>query len=122
MPTFKKFEDIKSWQLARDLVRLIYNLTKKEKFNKDYNFVNQIRRSAVSIMANIAEGFERYSKKEFIQFLVVAKGSAGETRNHLYIALDSGYITKEEFKKAREACEVVSRHIWNLIDYLKKDK
>ncbi len=121
MSTFKRFEDIKAWQLARDLTKLIYNLTKDREFSKDYNFVSQIRRSAVSVMSNIAEGFERYTKKEFVQFLIIAKASAGETRSHLYAALDAKYITEEEFIKAKELCEVVSKHIWNLTNYLKKE-
>ena len=83
---------------------------------------DQIRRAAVSIMSNIAEGFERFSQKEFVQFLNVAKASAGEVRNDLYIALDLGYVSKSEFMEAKENSEIVSRHIWNFMKYLKNSQ
>ena len=70
-------------------------------------------------MSNIAEGFERYSAKEFIQFLVVARGSMGEVRSHLYVAFDLGYLGEKEFLEMRQDCEVVSRHIWNFMKYLR---
>jgi four helix bundle protein len=92
----EKFEDIIAWQKAEELILLIY---KKFKNNKDFGFRDQIQRAAVSIMNNIAEGFERRGDKEFKYFLFVAKGSCGEVRSMLYLALNLGYITKEEFEK-----------------------
>ena len=98
----------------------IYQLTGKSSFSKDYSFKDQIQKAAVSAMTNIAEGFERYSKKEFSQFLNIARGSFGEVRSQLYIALDLEYITQPEFVDAKEGCEIVSRHIWNFMKYLKE--
>ena len=83
------------WQLARILVREVYEITQKPEFQKDFSLKNQVRRCAVSIMANISEGFERKTQKEFIQFLFIAKGSCGELRSHFYIAFDLEYINKE---------------------------
>jgi four helix bundle protein len=90
----KRFEDLEVWQLSRELVKSIYKLTSGTRFSKDFGLANQIQRSAVSIMSNIAEGFERKSKKEFISFLSIAKGSCGELRSQLYIGLDLSYINK----------------------------
>ena len=121
MPKIEKFEDIKAWQLGRSLVKEIYQITKSKNCAKDYGFREQIQRSAVSVMSNIAEGFERYNKKEFIQFLNYARGSAGETRNHLYIALDLNYIDEKDFCRLKDMCESISRHIWNFMQYLKSN-
>jgi four helix bundle protein len=84
----KRFEDIKAWQAARELVSAVYRVSGKGKFEKDFGLRDQIRRAAVSVMSNIAEGFERCSDKEFNRFLYIAKGSAGEVRSHLFVALD----------------------------------
>jgi four helix bundle protein len=97
MSQINRFEDIESWTMAKELVKEIYLITNKSSFVKDYGLSSQIQRAAVSIMSNIAEGFERGTNKEFIHFLYIAKGSAGEVRSQLYIALDLEYITKEEF-------------------------
>lgn len=121
MPKIEKFEDIKAWQLGRELVKEIYRVTKSRNCFNDYGFKDQIQRSAVSIMSNISEGFERYNKKEFIQFLNFARGSAGETRSHLYVALDLKYINMEDFRKLKDKCELISRHIWNFMKYLKSN-
>lgn len=115
----RSFEDMEVWQKARELVNVVYAMTRKERFCKDYSLVDQIRRAAVSVMSNIAEGFERGSNTEFIQFLFIAKGSAGETRTQLYIALDQGYILQEEFLRAKEYCTIVSGQISGLVQYLK---
>ena len=115
----KSFEELPVWQKARELVKLIYSLTKKEPFCRDFSLVDQIRRAATSVMSNIAEGFERGSNTEFIQFLYIAKGSAGETRTQLYIAFDQNYITADEFKKGCALCKDVSGQLSGLIDYLK---
>ena len=84
----KSFEDLPVWQRARELVKYIYTLTRKEAFSRDFSLVDQIRRSSASVMNNIAEGFERDGNKEFIQFLYITKGSSGEIKSQLYRALD----------------------------------
>lgn len=95
MATFKAFEDIEAWQKARDLVRRVYHISQGSEFSRDYALKDQMRRAAISIMSNIAEGFERNGNKEFIHFLSIAKGSAGEVRSQLYVALDQRYIDKD---------------------------
>jgi len=89
----KSFEDLQVWKDAREFVKSIYELTSSAKFNKDYGLKDQIQRAAVSIINNIAEGFERDNNKEFIKSLGYSKGSAGEIRSMLYVALDLNYIT-----------------------------
>lgn len=118
----KSFEELPVWQKARKLVQYIYRITKKEAFSKDFSLVDQIRRAGSSVMNNIAEGFERGSNAEFIQFLYISKGSAGETRTQLYIALDQEYITDEEFREGYELCIDVSGQLSGLIEYLKGSK
>lgn len=113
------FEDLNVWETARELVRLIYTFTRKKNFLRDYSLVDQIRRSSISIMSNIAEGFERGSNKEFVQFLYVAKGSCGEVRSQIYVALDQQYISEDEFAKAKEECLKISGMVSNFIRYLK---
>ena len=93
-----RFEDIEAWQEARKLVTMVYEvINKNHKFSRDFRLVNQIQNAAVSSMSNIAEGFSRQSNKEFIQFLFISKSSASEVQSQLYVALDQGYISKEEF-------------------------
>ena len=121
MATIKKFEDLISWRRARELTRYIYYLTKKEKFSKDYGLKDQIQRSAVSTMANQAEGFCRGTKIELINYFYIAKGSAGEVQSHLYVALDQGYITEEEFWKGYMLADEVQRLIQNFVDKVKKN-
>ena len=115
----KNFEELPVWQKARELVNYVYSLTMKDRFSKDFSLVDQIRRASASVMSNIAEGFERGSNTEFMQFLYISKGSAGETRTQLYIALDQEYISKEEFKIGFDLCRDVSGQLSGLIDYLK---
>ena len=119
MATIKKFEDLISWRKARELTRYIYHLTRKEKFSKDYGLKDQIQRSAVSTMANQAEGFCRGTKIELINYFFIAKGSAGEVQSHLYVALDQGYITKGEFQKGYKLADEVQRLIQNFVDKVK---
>ena len=107
------------WKRSRDLVKFIYQITKSNGFCKDFSLTDQIRRAAVSVMSNIAEGFERGSNTEFTQFLFIAKGSCGEVRTQLYAALDQTYITQEEFRTGKELCVDVSGQISGLIQYLK---
>ncbi|MBC8029653.1 MAG: four helix bundle protein [Pyrinomonadaceae bacterium] len=100
MATFKNFEQIDVWQKSRELTKQVYSLTAKGDFAKDYGLKDQIRRASVSVMSNIAEGFERSGTGEFMQFLSIAKGSAGEVRSQLYVALDQRYLPKEAFEMA----------------------
>lgn len=92
MATIKRFEDLEIWQLAREISRDVYDITRKDSIKHDFSLIDQLRRSSGSIMDNIAEGFERDGNKEFVQFLSYAKGSAGETRSQLYRAVDQKYI------------------------------
>lgn len=115
----KSFEEMEMWRKSRELVKFIYQITKNAAFCKDFSLTDQIRRAAVSVMSNIAEGFERGSNTEFIQFLYIAKGSCGEVRTQLYVALDLKYISAEEFRAGKELCMDVSGQISGLIQYLK---
>ena len=100
--TISRFEDIEAWKKAREVTRDIYDFTKEGAFAKDFALRDQIRRATISIMSNIAEGFERSGDREFIQFLSVAKGSCGETRAQLYAAFDQQYLTDDEFGRTTE--------------------
>lgn len=116
----KQFEDLDVWKIARQFVNTVYDFTHKQKFSDDFSLREQIRRAVISIPSNIAEGFERGSNTEFIQFLFIAKGSAGEVRTQLYIALDRQYINKPEFESAQETVSRISAMIKSLINYLSK--
>ena len=120
MATFKKFEDITAWQRARKVTRQIYNLTAAPQFSRDFGLKDQIRRASVSIMSNIAEGFERSGTGEFSQFLATAKASAGEVRSQLYVALDQQYITRDTFTELHASVTEISKMIAGLMEYLKK--
>ena len=113
-----RFEDIECWQEARKIVNRVYRVCRANAFRRDYSFIDQIKRAAISIMANIAEGFSRKGNKEFIQFLFIAKSSAAELQSHLYVALDQKYIEKSEFDDLYEIVEKVQRQISNFIKYL----
>ena len=118
----ESFEDLHVWQRARELVNLIYRITKKKEFSEDKGLADEIRRASVSIMSNISEGFERGSNVEFIQFLYIAKASCGEVRCQLLIAFDQGYINQNELNETKELAMKVSGMIANLINYLRKSK
>ena len=118
MATIKRFEDLHCWQEARNFVNLVYGLTSHERFKKDFDLVGQVKRSAVSSMANIAEGFHRTSKKDFMKFLDYSRSSIAETISHLYVALDQAYITDLELNKAKEQATIVWKMINNFITYL----
>ena len=109
MATIEKFEDIEAWSLARELANDIFKLTLRDNFKLDFSLVNQIRSSSGSTMDNIAEGFERDGKKEFLQFLSIAKASSGETRSQLYRALDRKYITEQEFEHVKNKSIKISK-------------
>lgn len=110
----KQFEDIIAWQKARSLTAEIYKITSVGNFSRDFALRDQIRRSAVSIMSNIAEGFERGRPSEFHQFLSIAKSSCAELRSHLYVALDVEYLNRELFHGLREKAEEVGRILGGL--------
>lgn len=114
----ESFEDLHIYQRARELADTIYTATKGSEFGRDFGLVDQIRRAAVSIMSNIAEGFERGSKTEFIQFLYIAKGSCGEVRAQLQISQDQHYITEAEYSQLYESCKQISGMISNFIAHL----
>ena len=120
MATFQSFEEIEAWQKARELVHEVYRISNDGLFSKDFGLCNQIRRASVSIMSNIAEGFERSGTNEFVQFLAIAKGPVGEVRSQLYIASDQGYIDKDTFDKLVSLATEVSRMISGLMSYLRK--
>lgn len=122
MATLRSFEEIDAWQKARVLAREIYSVTDRGPFSKDFGLKDQIRRASISVLSNIAEGFERDGKKEFIQFLSVAKGSAGEVKAQLYIAMDQIYLTQSEFDKIADLVNETSRMIGGLIGYLKQSR
>ena len=119
MATFKRFEDILAWQKAREVTELVYQLSNQGLFAKDYGLRDQIRRSSMSMMANIAEGYGRRSDKEFSNFLNVARSSAAETQSHLYIALDQGYLNQETFSKLYEHLNEISRMTMALGQHLR---
>ena len=119
MATFQSFEEIEAWKKARELSRKIYKISAAGPFSKDFGLRDQIRRAAVSIMSNIAEGFERGGNAEFVQFLAIAKGSAGEIRAHLYVAVDQNYIHQQVFQEILAEAIEVSRMIKGLMSYLR---
>ena len=118
MATITKVEEIESWQLARKLSNLIFRLTKKGSFVRDYGFKGQIKDAVGSIMDNIAEGFGRGGNKEFANMLTYAAGSANEVKSQLYRAADWKYISEEEFKESFELCEKTISKIGTFINYL----
>ncbi|UJS18804.1 MAG: four helix bundle protein [Candidatus Jettenia sp.] len=113
------FEDLEIWKAARVLTNKIYGITKEGAFVKDYSLRDQIRRASVSIISNIAEGYERGGNQELIQFLSIAKGSCGEVRCQLYIAGDQGYISLKDLNPIIEQCKRISIMINNLMAHLK---
>lgn len=120
MATITKFEDIEGWKCGRELKQAIYRCSKSGAFAKDYALKDQIRRAAMSVTANIAEGFERDGNREFIQFLSTAKGSCGEIQDHLYTALDEAYIEQVEFKKLYLKASETGKLIAGFMKYLQK--
>jgi four helix bundle protein len=116
----KVFEDLEVWKEGRRLTQRIYQLTKNENFSKDFALRDQIRRADVSIMSNIAEGFERGGNQEFVQFLYVAKASCGEVRSQVYVALDQSYVASTEIDELTNSFKQLSSMISNFITYLRK--
>jgi len=120
MAKIERFEDIVAWQKARELVKEVYRVSSDGRFAKDYGLRDQLRRAAVSVMLNIAEGFARKTNKEFIQFLVIAHGSAAEVQSALYVALDQEYIGHEQFASLYALTDDTSKVIMGLSNYLRK--
>jgi len=119
MAKIERFEDIEAWKEARTIVNRVYDLCRNDSFRKDYNLTNQIQRAAISIMANIAEGFNRRGNKEFAQFLFISKASAAELQSHLYIAIDQKYINQEDFDSLYSSIDKIQRMLSNFIKYLR---
>ena len=120
MNRIEKFEDIIAWQKARVLTKEIYKCTQVGGFARDYGLKDQIQRASVSTMANVAEGFERGGDKEFTQFLSTSKGSCGEVKSHLYVALDQGYLTSIGFDQLYGQASEVSRLLSGFMAYLRE--
>jgi four helix bundle protein len=113
-----KFEDLEIWQLSTKIALDVYNLTSNDRFSKDFGLKDQLRRAIISISSNIAEGFEMSNNNDLIKFLRIAKGSAGESRSQLFIALSLKYITNNEYKLIGESLETLSAKIGKFISYL----
>ena len=118
MPTISRFEEIEAWKTARELTRLTYILTKQGQFAADSGLKNQIQRAAVSVMSNIAEGFESRTQAQFIEYLGRAKASAGEVRSQLYVARDLNYIPQSPFEQALDLADKSSRQLSRFMMYL----
>jgi four helix bundle protein len=122
VPAIKRFEDIQAWQKAREFTKAIYDVIGNGAFAKDFTLKDQIKRAAISIMLNIAEGFGRRTDKEFNQFLVQAHGSCAEVQSALYIALDQSYISEKRFNDLYSSADEISRMITGFYNYLAKKK
>jgi four helix bundle protein len=118
----ERFEDIKAWQEARDLVSAGYRVSGRGKFEKDFGLRDQIRRASVSVMSNIVEGFERCSDRELHRFLYIAKSSAGEVRGQLFVALDLECLKSDEFSDLRLKAEEVAKALSGFITYMAPKK
>lgn len=111
----RNFESLRVWQNARELVNMIYDLMDA---NKDWGFRDQLQRAAVSIMNNIAEGYESGSDAKYTNFLKIAKGSCSEVRSMMYLCLDRNYCSKEQFEMVKEQSVLISQQLYKLIEYL----
>ena len=120
MSTFKTFEDIAVWKKSRDLTRRVYQVSRTGLFVRDFALRDQMRRASVSIMSNIAEGFDRSGTAEFIQFLAMAKGSAAEVRCQLYVALDQNYLDDSTFGELSGLASEIGKMIAGLMNYLRR--
>ncbi|MBN8422747.1 MAG: four helix bundle protein [Verrucomicrobia bacterium] len=120
MANIEQFEDILAWQKGRELTQWVYRASRKGEFAKDFALRDQIRRALISITSNIAEGFERGGTKEFIQFLGHSKGSCGEVRSQLYVALDENYLSEQDWQELHNRCLEISRLLDGFIKYLRQ--
>ena len=119
--SFKRFEELPIFEEARAMSRVVYCITTDKKFN-DFSLKDQMRRAVVSVVSNIAEGFERGSNREFIHFLFIARGSLGELRAQVYISFDNPYVVEREFQDINARCLELSSQISNFIKYLRNSK
>jgi four helix bundle protein len=119
MATIERFEDLDVWKTARTLTNRVYEHTRQEPFSKDFGLHDQIQRASVSVMSNIAEGFESRTQSIFVDYLGHARASAGEVRAQLYVAHDQGYLSDAEFETTYDLADKVSRQLFRLIQYLK---
>ena len=117
--TIHTFEDLRVWQKAMEFVKEVYVITNQGDLKRDFGLRDQMRRAAVSIPTNLAEGFERSSRKEYLQFLNIAKGSAGETRSLLRVALDVGYFTEAQHVRLRQNAVTLSKYLFNQMNSLR---
>ena len=122
MSKIEKFEDLECWRQSRILVNYIFPLSNRTTFSKDFDLKSQMRRSALSIMNNIAEGFDRNSNAEFIYFLNISCGSCGEIRSMSYVLLDNKYINQDEFKELQDKILNTNKLVKGLIKYLRRRK
>ena len=118
----KRFEDLQVWQTARELTRGVYRVTATQRLGEDWALANQMKRAVVSIGSNIAEGFERGTRKQQIEACYTAKGSAGELRSQVITAHDVGLIDKRAYNWLHERCEVCSRQLQAYIRYLRRSR
>ena len=120
MPTITRFEEIEAWQTARQLTQRVYAMTNDGLFARDFGLRDQMRRASVSIMSNIAEGFESRTPALFVEFLGRAKASAGELRAQAYVALDAGYLNQAQFEQLCDLADKCSRQLSRFISYLQR--
>lgn len=120
MAKVERFEDLEAFKVARELARTVYSLTESGKFARDFVLRDQVRRAAVSILSNIAEGFERRTDREMHRFLRNSRGSCGELRAQLYVALDQNYLTHEQFLAASDLTGRIGRMLTNFMAYLQR--
>jgi four helix bundle protein len=121
MGKIRQFEDLVAWQKARALTKAVYEVTQQERFARDFGLSGQIQRASVSIMSNIAEGYERANPGDFHRFLTIAKASCAEVRSQLYVALDVGYIDANAFKHLISHADEVGRIIGGLRGSIERD-
>lgn len=122
MSKIEKFEDIEAWKKGRELVKEIYLISEEGRFKKDFALKEQIRRSAISVVSNIAEGFARRTNKEFVHFLYISHGSLAEIEAQLYVALGLGYVDRKKFNSLYNSCYEISKMIMGFIKYLSTHK
>jgi four helix bundle protein len=122
MSTIECFEDISAWRKARELTVAVYSVSNRGIFAKDFGLRDQIRRAVVSIMSNIAEGFDRDGNRKFMNFLSIAKGSVAEVKSQLYVARDVGYIDEKSFEELYNHAHEVGALIGGFMKYLQKQK
>jgi len=121
MANITRFEEIEAWKTARELTHLVYQISAQGVFERDFGLKDQIRRASVSVMSNIAEGFESRTDVQLINYLGMAKASAGEVRAQLYVSLDQKYLTQTQFDKAFTLAQTASRQLMRFIQYLEQN-